>query len=83
MTNEALTKILSLPETLKRRGIWQRNGFPFQVGWMSRMIRDFNTLPHPVSITYEAFITLDGIAYKGEIEVTREGDLMIRRTYED
>ena len=81
MNNETLLKLLSIPNVLNRRGIRKRNGFPFQTGWLLEMVRAFEKSPAPNSITYEALITLDGITYKGEIEITNMGDLMIRRSY--
>ena len=77
MTNETLTKFLALPETLKRRNIIRRDNFDFGVRWLDRMIRDFDTDPKPMSITYYARINLDGYWHDGYIEVDRNGNLAV------
>ena len=77
MTNEALTTMLTLPATLKRRNIIQRDNYPFGVRWLDRMIRDFNTDPKPMSITYFARINLEGYWHDGFIEVDRDGHLRV------
>ncbi len=78
MTHETLNRMLSLSDTLKRRGIIQANGYPFGVRWTDRMIRDFGATPKPVSITYGALINLECIWHKGFIEVDRDGNLAVR-----
>lgn len=76
---ETLNKLLGLPEILKRRNIVQTNGYPFQTGWADKMIRSFtNAVPTPTSITYKMKVWLETRWYDGEIEITREGDLMVR-----
>ena len=78
MTNEVLNKLLAMPEILNRRNIRKPDGTRFQIRWMDRMIRDFEAVPTPVSITYSALIWLDGKDYEGEIEISRDGDLAVR-----
>ena len=77
MTNEALNNMLTLTATLKRRNIIQRDGYPFGVRWLDRLIRDFNTDPKPQSITYYARINLGGYWHDGYIEVDKTGNLRV------
>ena len=77
MTNDTLTKFLSLPDTLKRRSIIQRNGYPFGIGWMDRTIRSFESDPKPLSITFAARINLECFWHDGFIEVDRDGNLRV------
>ena len=78
MKNEALNKMLAMPQALKRRNVYRADSRPFGIGWMDKMIRAFETMPTPVSITYEASLFIEGKWYDGEIEVSRDGDLAVR-----
>lgn len=79
MTNEVLNKFLNIQGTLKRRNIVQSNGYPFGVGWTDKLIRSFTkAIPTPASITYKMMVWLETRWYDGEIEITRDGDLIVR-----
>ena len=79
MTNEILNKFLSIQDTLKRRNIRQPSGYPFQTGWTDKLIRSFaKAVPAPVSITYKMIVWLENRWYDGEIEITRDGNLIVR-----
>lgn len=79
MTYETLAKLLSIPDTLKRRNIVRPDGYPFQTGWADKMIRSFtDAVPTPTSITYKMKVWLETRWYAGEIEITRDGDLIVR-----
>ena len=79
MTNEILNKFLSIQDTLKRRNICQPSGYPFQTGWTDKLIRSFaKAVPAPVSITYKMIVWLENRWYDGEIEITRDGNLIVR-----
>ena len=81
MTNEAINRILALPNWLERHSIYQANTmFPhFGIRWADGCIRAFEkSKPCPVSITYKVDMYIEGKCYDGELEVRRDGTHAVR-----
>ena len=78
MATESILSLLEIPDKLRRRNITKDNGYAFSAKWIVDLIRYFEAETAARSVTYPARIYLDGWANDGEIEVSRDGDLIVR-----
>lgn len=83
MKNEAIYKILYLPEYCNRNRITRRDDdkLRFEFGWALKIVKFFKDEPAANSITFPAYLYLNGHSYRGEIEIYRNGHHAVRRIY--
>ena len=78
MQEVAIEQILcGVCDKLHQRKIRKTNGYDFSVKDMSRVIKFFLKEKAAQSVSYEAFIQIDGIVYNGFITIWRNGSLQI------
>ncbi len=78
MANDVLMKLFGIPDMLKRRSVVKPNGSLFGIKWMNDLIAYFESETAALSVTYPARVYLEGWSYDGEIEVGRDGSLIVR-----
>lgn len=80
MTNEAIYKILDLPAYCNRNRIGRRDDdhARFEFGWALKVVKFFTGEPAAKSVTFPAWLYLNGRNYKGEIEISRDGHHAVR-----
>lgn len=79
MTNEAIYKVLDLPNFCKRNSIQPRDGGMFSFGWALRAVKYLRDETAATSVTYPATLWLNNRPYDGEIEIYRDGRHAVRR----
>lgn len=78
MNEVAVSKILcEVFDKLHQRKIRKTNGYEFTVKDMSHVIKFFLKEKAAQSVSYEAFIQIDGVVYNGFITIWRDGSLQI------
>lgn len=72
-------RFAGIPKALATRGV-RGYDVTFDDKWASRLVQAFETVPAPVSITYKAVLTFEGLEgiYPGFVEVRRDGTFAIR-----
>lgn len=72
-------KFAGIPKALATRGV---RGYEvtFDNKWASQLVQEFGTAFSPVSITYKAVLTFEGLEgiYPGLVEVRRDGTFAVR-----
>lgn len=72
-------RFAGIPKALATRGV---RGYEvtFDNKWVSQLVQAFDTAFSPVSITYKAVLTFEGLEgiYLGFVEVRRDGTFAVR-----
>lgn len=72
-------RFAGIPKALAARGV-RGYDVTFDDKWTSRLVQAFETVPAPVSITYKAVLTFEGLdgIYLGFVEVRRDGTFAVK-----
>lgn len=73
-------RFAEIPKFLDRHGV-RGYDVTFDDKWVSRLAQSFDpAIPSPVSMTYKAVLTFEGLEgiYPGFVEVRRDGTFVVR-----